>query len=340
MAQPGPLGPPGLQVPAAPPTREIQLNAPPTFDGNRKKFNNFLQAVLLHISLNAHIFNTNELNIRFTLSFLTEKEAAQWRESWVQRNNAAGAITYPTWAAFEAELSAAFQPIDLVGNAMHKLETLRQGGKTAEELNTERDLLVGQAAIGADSAATFIKAYQKVLNRSLLEKILDGDTVPTTIDSWKLKAVQLDNNYRRKMAILGKTRDNHGQNTGGGRPFCPAYTMNTYAPQRDPNAMDVDALSIKAREEAMRKGACFGCGEIGYISHNCPKKRGYGQGGQGGNTGQPGQSGMPGKTWTKGKDLLAHICSLTTGLSAKEHEELMKEAKELKWRTVLTSVSL
>ena len=26
--------------------------------------------------------------------------------------------------------------------------------------------------------------------------------------------------------------------------------------------MDVDALSIKAHEEAMRKKACFGCGEI------------------------------------------------------------------------------
>ncbi len=57
---------------------------------------------------------------------------------------------------------------------MHKLETLRQGGKTAEELNTEWDILVGQATIGTDSAATLIKAYQKVLNRPLLEKILDG----------------------------------------------------------------------------------------------------------------------------------------------------------------------
>jgi len=35
---------------------------------------------------------------------------------------------------------------------------------------------------------------------------------------------------------------------------------------KDPNAMDVDALSVKQQEEAMRKGACFGCGEIGHIS--------------------------------------------------------------------------
>ncbi len=181
MAQAGPPGPPGLQVPAGPalvaPTREIQLNAPPTFDGNRKKDENFLQAVLLYTGLNTHIFNTNKLKIGFTLSFLTEKEAAQWREAWVRRNQTAGAIIYPTWAVFEAELSAALQPINQVGDAMHKLETLRLEGKTTEELNTEWDLLVGQAGISTAGDTTLVKAYQKVLNRPLLKKILDGDAV-------------------------------------------------------------------------------------------------------------------------------------------------------------------
>ncbi len=212
MAQAGPTGPPRLQVPAGPahaaPTRELRLNPPPVFDGSRKKYENFLQAILLYTGLNQHIFNTDELKIGYTLSFLTEKEAAQWRESWVRRNTAAGAINYPTWTVFETELSAAFRPIDQVGDAMHRMETLRQGGKTAEELNTEWDLLVGQAGIDGAGDTTLVKAYHKVLNRPLLEKILDGDTVPTTIDGWKAKAVQLDNNYRRKMAILGKTRDN------------------------------------------------------------------------------------------------------------------------------------
>ncbi len=111
MAQARTPGPPRLQIPAGPaliaPTRKIQLNAPPTFDGSQKKYENFFQAILLYTGLNAHIFNTNELKIRFTLSFLTEKEAAQWCEAWVRRNQTAGAITYLTWAVFEAKLSAA-----------------------------------------------------------------------------------------------------------------------------------------------------------------------------------------------------------------------------------------
>jgi hypothetical protein len=142
--------------------------------------------------------------------------------------------------------------------------------------------LARQADIMGAGDVTLINFYQKTLNRPLLEKILDGENVPNTIQGWLDRAVQMDNNYRRKMAILGKTRDNRTQNTGR-RFFRPSNQYVQKPMQRDPNAMDVDALSIKQREEAMRKGACFGCGEVGHISRNCPKKRGYSQGGQGGN---------------------------------------------------------
>jgi hypothetical protein len=176
---------------------------------------------------------------------------------------------------------------------------------------------------------TLINLYQKTLNRPLLEKILDGENVPRTIQGWLDKAVQMDNNYRRKMAILGRTRDNRAQQNTGRWFFHPSnqYVQNQ---MKDSNTMDVNVLSTKQQEEVMRKGACFGCGEIGHISHNCPKKnRGYGQGRQGGNTGQAGQSGTAGKTWNKRKDLLTHIWTLTAGLPANELEEFMKGAEEL-----------
>ncbi len=75
MAQAGPAEPSRPQIPTT--TREIWLNTPSIFDGTRKKFTPFIQAVLVYTSINAHIFNTDELRIGFTLFFLTEKEAAQ-----------------------------------------------------------------------------------------------------------------------------------------------------------------------------------------------------------------------------------------------------------------------
>jgi len=222
-----------------------------------------------------------------------------------------------------------FDPIDTIGDAMHKIRTLKQGTRSAEELVTEFNLYCSKAGITRSGDTALINLFQPALNRPLLEKILDGETVPITIDGWKTKAIQLDNNYRRKMAILGKTRENQGQTTNNtGRRFFRPNNQQIQNQMRDPNAMDVDALSIKQREDAMRKGACFGCGEIGHISRNCPKKRQGGYGGRGGNAGQPGQHGTSGNSWTKGKDLLAHIRTLTAGLPANELEEFMKEAEE------------
>jgi hypothetical protein len=307
--------------------KEVRMNMPPEFDGDRKKYRKFKQAVVLYLSVNRHIYTDDEAKIGFTLSYINDKEAAQWRESWIENNTQAGTLYFPHFDDFMIELDRAFSPIDAIGDAMHKLRALKQGSKSAEELITEFNLLCGQAGILTSGDTTLISLFQPALNKPLLEKILDSETIPTTIDGWKNKAIQLDNNYRRKMAILGKTRENRGQMNTGRRFFRPS-NQQIQAQMKDPNAMDVDALSIKQREEAMKKGACFGCGEIGHISRNCPKKRQGGYGGQGGNARQTGQSGASKTTWTKGKDLLAHIRTLTTGLPANELEELMKEAEE------------
>ena len=113
-------------APVAPQTREIRLNPPTIFRGDRSKFKHFKQAVLLYLGLNQHIFQTNKQKIGFVLSYLAEKKAAQWREDWVTRNMDAttNTITYPTWAVFLMELSSAFNLIDEVGDAMHTLQTL------------------------------------------------------------------------------------------------------------------------------------------------------------------------------------------------------------------------
>jgi hypothetical protein len=62
--------PAAVAAPVATPSRKIRLNLPSTFDGSR--------ATLLYLSVNRHIFQTAEQKIAFVLSYLAEKEAAQW----------------------------------------------------------------------------------------------------------------------------------------------------------------------------------------------------------------------------------------------------------------------
>ena len=39
--------------------------------------------------------------------------------------------------------------------------------------------------------------------------------------------------------------------------------------QKDPNAMDIDAMSIEEQNELMKKGACFRCKKTGHLSKDC-----------------------------------------------------------------------
>ena len=57
-----------------------------------------------------------------------------------------------------------------------------------------------------------------------------------------------------------------------------------FRPQPDPNAMDVNAMTVNKRTELMRGGACFKCKEVGHLSWDCkkgpsrfipPKNQGY-----------------------------------------------------------------
>jgi hypothetical protein len=68
---------------------------------------------------------------------------------------------------------------------VNRLETIRQGKKTVEELNTEFLQIVGQAAIDRKTPLDhlhLIGYYRKTLEPRLSCRILFSDNVPKTID--------------------------------------------------------------------------------------------------------------------------------------------------------------
>jgi hypothetical protein len=82
---------------------------------------------------------------------------------------------------------------------VNRLETLRQGKKTAEELNIEFLQIVRQAGMDRKTPSNhlhLIGYYRKVLEPRLSHKILFSDNVPKIIDGWMEKAIQFDTNWR------------------------------------------------------------------------------------------------------------------------------------------------
>ena len=86
--------------------------------------------------------------------------------------------------------------------------------------------------------------------------------------------------------------------------------------QKDPNAMDVDTMSIEERNKLMKKGACFRCKKTRHLTKDCPTKN------KSTRTLQEVQKKMT------PKEMYKHIKSLTVQLNNKEKTEFFKEAEE------------
>jgi hypothetical protein len=113
----------------------------------------------LYLGINQHIYHNDEKQIGFVLSYLNDKEAAQWREAWIERHTTNGMVWFPPFGTFIDELNDAFEPVDAVGDVMHKLRTLKQGMRSAEELVTEFNLFCSQAGIIQSGDTTLINLF-------------------------------------------------------------------------------------------------------------------------------------------------------------------------------------
>ena len=62
---------------------EVKLNLPKVFSGKQTELNKFLQDVLVYLTVNKEVYNNDEKKIAYLLSFMTEGDAASWKEEFL-----------------------------------------------------------------------------------------------------------------------------------------------------------------------------------------------------------------------------------------------------------------
>jgi Retrotransposon gag protein len=250
--------------------KEFNINKPTEFDGNRKDVQSFLQNCRVYLQVNKHVYTTDDSKVAFVLSFMNDKEAKRWKENYlIQITNVEGDLNFPTFKDFLAKINIDFKPANKGKDAAHQIAMLRQGKKTAEETVTEFRLLTNQAGYANDTPSDhlhLIEKMQTVLNPSLVKRVLLLDDVPNTVDKWAEKAIQIDSNYRQTMETLERLTGER-RNPKASTPRASSSSSNNWRKkkeERDPDAMDIDAMSDSKRAYLMRKGACFICEETGH----------------------------------------------------------------------------
>jgi hypothetical protein len=144
--------------------------------------------------MNQNIYNTNQLKIEFILSYMKDGEAVNWKDYYLDtlEDPTTGMPNFPTLVTFLADIRKAFWAADRVQDAVNRLETLRQGKKTTEELNMEFLQIVGQAEIDRKTPSNhlhLIGYYRKALEPRLSQKILFSNNVTETINGWMETAI-------------------------------------------------------------------------------------------------------------------------------------------------------
>jgi Retrotransposon gag protein len=218
----------------------------------------FLQDVYIYLKVNRHTYDNDDKKISFILSYLTGGDAAVWKQQFIQtkiEEHEEAKTKEPDWETymeFVEALKRTFQPYDKPAEALEDMKKLRLGDGSITEHNSRFRLLVSQT--GMKDSPALMDLYRETLPWGLQSPIIQSEHLPKTLEEWYTKATNFYVGHQRAQRLF-RTRDKPANTPSAP----PAQKRFSFPEKKNPNAMDIDHMTIEERMCLMKEGNCFRC---------------------------------------------------------------------------------
>ena len=254
-------------------TTELKAALPSDFSGKNDNATHWIKAMKAYFVLNVTLYSSDATKITTTLNKMSGGRGAPYAETWYDKMaDSTIPNTEKTFDKFTVDFESTFYPFDTKITAHNQLCALRQQSFKEKDSSTNNgfqqyitDFQNLSMKAGTKDEFNLISQFSLRLDQKLSKMILSMSSVPTTIKGWgdqsKIFHTQL---VRIRDLRKGRT---------------PSHDYTPSRSHHDPNAMDVDAISLSKLTPAehakcMKEGRCFRCRKPRHNARNCHSSSG------------------------------------------------------------------
>ena len=235
---------------------------PLVFSGSLSSYPTWRQSLGLYMTFNSTKLPDDRSKVIHALSYMTEGTANVWAQAFYEEKmDAAGALTVGTWADFVIRLDATFRDANLQRKAAETL--LRKGDVLVIDSGGPEGFFVEYKSLSRDADMVISDASHDAVHINSLTCLMLSD-LRDRISEDGHPAVPILQGEEGQNDVFQNIPRKPTQNTPSppsSKSPSGSFTPKPWGPP-----------SPEGRDKRGREGLCFGCGQKGHISPNCPLK--------------------------------------------------------------------